>query len=52
MKRKMSTDEMLNRFFKKIPQEEVDESRERGWKRLKAEMDKRDLSLRSIYGDG
>jgi hypothetical protein len=52
MKRKMSTDEMLNRFFRKIPQDKVEEARKESWKKLEAELAKRDTSLRSLYGDG
>jgi hypothetical protein len=52
MKRKTKIQEFLTQHWPRTPQEEVDEACKRVWKNIEAEMDKRDLSLRSLYGDG
>jgi hypothetical protein len=44
--------EMVAESLPRLPKHEVDDITKRVWHRLQAEMAKRDLSLRSIYGDG
>jgi DNA-binding MarR family transcriptional regulator len=52
MKRKMNIHEILTRYWPRTPRAEVDAACERVWKRIETELDKRDTSLRSLYGDG
>src|SRR5438445_12418284 len=51
-RKKMKMNEMLKRYWPKASKEEVEAAGERVWKRLEAELDKHDTSLRSLYGDG
>ena len=51
-RKKMKMDEILKRYWPKPPKEEVEAAGERVWKRIEAELDKHDTSLRSLYGDG
>lgn len=51
MKRK-SVREMMERYWPEPPKYEVEAAGERMWKRISAELDKHDMSLRSLYGDG
>src|SRR5438552_18802684 len=51
-RKKMKMNEMLKQYWPKAPKEEVEAAGERVWKRLEAELDKHDTSLRSLYGDG
>jgi hypothetical protein len=44
--------EMLTQASPRLPKHKVDEIGDRVWKRLEVEMEKHDLSLRSLYGDG
>jgi DNA-binding PadR family transcriptional regulator len=50
--KKRSIKEMVALGSPRLPKHEVEEIGDRVWKRLQTEMDKRDLSLRSLYGDG
>src|SRR5437870_3115187 len=51
-RKKMKMDEILKRYWPKPPKEEVEAAGERVWKRIEAELEKHDTSLRSLYGDG
>src|SRR3954452_24109016 len=51
-RKKMSIKKMVSAATPKLPKHEVEEIGDRVWQRLQAEMAKRDLSLRSLYGDG
>jgi len=51
-RKKMSMDEILRKYWPSPSQEEVEAAGERVWKRLEAELEKHDTSLRSLYGDG
>ena len=48
MKRKMSMDEFLSRYWPRVPDEVVEAAGGRVWKRLEAEMEKHDTSLWSL----
>ena len=52
MKRKMSMDEFLSRYWPRVPDVVVDAAGERVWKRLGAELEKHDTSLWSLSSDG
>ena len=52
MKRKMSTDQILRRYWPGLPKHEVEAAGERIWMRLQEDLKKHDTSLRSLYGDG
>ena len=53
MKRtKRSMQERIGNSSPRLSNEQVNEIGDRVWSRLKAEMAERDLSLRSLYGDG
>ena len=52
MKRKMNIQEVLKQYWPRTSQEEAGAACKRVWNRIETEMDKRDLSLRSLYGDG
>lgn len=52
MKRKMSMEQFLRRYWPRVSDEEVEAASERVWKRLEAELEKRDTSLWSLSGDG
>ena len=51
-RKKMNMDETLKRHWPKASQEEVEAARASVWKRIEAELEKHDTSLRSLYGDG
>ena len=51
-RKKMNMDEILKRYWPKAPKEEVEAASASVWKRIEAELDKHDTSLRSLYGDG
>ena len=51
-RKKMNMDEILRKYWPSASHEEVESAGERVWKRLEAELDKHDTSLRSLYGDG
>jgi hypothetical protein len=51
-RKKRSIKEMMSLSIPRLQKHEVEEISDRVWKRLEAEMAKRDLSLRSLYGDG
>src|SRR5438093_8274334 len=51
-RKKMNMHETLKRHWPKASQEEVEAASASVWKRLEAELDKHDTSLRSLYGDG
>ncbi len=51
-RKKMSMDEILRKYWPSPSQEDVEAACEEVWKRLEAELDKHDTSLRSLYGDG
>ena len=50
--KKESIKELLAMAFPKPPKSEVDEMKRQVWARISGELDKRDNSLRSLYGDG
>src|SRR5438876_795546 len=51
-RKKMNMDEILRKYWPSASHQEVESAGERVWKRLEAELDKHDTSLRSLYGDG
>ena len=51
-RKKINMDEILKRYWPKAPKEEVEAASASVWKRIEAELDKHDTSLRSLYGDG
>ena len=51
-RKKMSMDEILRKYWPAPSQEDVEAACEEVWKRLEAELEKHDTSLRSLYGDG
>ena len=51
-RKKMNMHETLKRHWPKATQEEVEAASAGVWKRIEAELDKHDTSLRSLYGDG
>src|SRR2546422_4073477 len=51
-RKKMNMDEILRKYWPSASHEEVESADERVWKRVEAELDKHDTSLRSLYGDG
>src|SRR2546427_10197230 len=51
-RKKMNMDEILRKYWPSASHEEVESADERVWKRVEAEVDKHDTSLRSLYGDG
>src|SRR5437899_10288233 len=51
-RKKMNMHETLKRHWPKASQEEVEAASASVWKRIEAELDKHDTSLRSLYGDG
>ena len=51
-RKKISTDEVLKRHWPRASKEEVEAAGARVWKRIEAELEKHDTSLRSLYGDG
>ena len=51
-RKKMNMDEILKRYWPKAPKEEVEAASASVWKRIEAELEKHDTSLRSLYGDG
>jgi hypothetical protein len=52
MKRRTSVREFLSQIWQAPPQQEVEESCERVWKRIERELDKYDVSLRSLESVG
>jgi DNA-binding PadR family transcriptional regulator len=52
MKRNMNMHEILTEYWPRMPKEEVQQSCDRIWKRIQEGLNKRDTSLRSLYGDG
>jgi hypothetical protein len=51
-RKKKSIKDLVAQSSPRIPKHEVDEIGDRVWKNIQAAMDKQDLSLRSLYGDG
>ena len=51
-RKKMNMHETLKRHWPKASQEEVEAASAGVWKRIEAELEKHDTSLRSLYGDG
>jgi hypothetical protein len=51
-RKKRSIKEIVALSLPRLSEEEVQGARGRGWKRLEAEMETHDLSLRWLYGDG
>ena len=51
-RKKMNMHETLKRHWPKASQEEVEAASASVWKRIEAELEKHDTSLRSLYGDG
>src|SRR5439155_24380409 len=51
-RKKMNMHETLKRHWPKASQEEVETASASVWKRIEAELEKHDTSLRSLYGDG
>src|SRR5881409_4504807 len=51
-RKNMNMDEILRKYWPPASQEEVEAAGERVWKRIEAELEKHDTSLRSLYGDG
>lgn len=52
MKRKMSMDEFLRKYWPRVSDEEIEAAGERIWKRIEAELEQHDTSLWSLSGDG
>jgi hypothetical protein len=51
-RKKEKIKDLINQAWPKAPKHEVEEDLKQVWHRLEAELDKRDTSLRSLYGDG
>src|SRR5437899_5888065 len=51
-RKKMNMHETLKRHWPRASKEEVEAAGARVWKRIEAELEKHDTSLRSLYGDG
>ena len=52
MKRDKNIKQIVNQNYQTPPKHEIEDAGRRVWKRISAELDKRDTSLRSLYGDG
>ena len=52
MKRDKKIRQIVNQYFPTPPKHEIEDAGRRVWERISAELDKRDTSLRSLYGDG
>ena len=52
MKRDKNIKQIVNQNYQTPPKHEIEDAGRRVWERISAELDKRDTSLRSLYGDG